>query len=222
MAVILCIETSSTLCSVAVSIEDKIYYKESPRAQAHAEVISGLIKEALHEAGLNFKDLDAVAVSGGPGSYTGLRIGTSTAKGLCFALQIPLISIDTLKIIAHAALVKGSKGFLWPMIDARRMEVYHAVYNDRLELVRSPESGIITEEGFMSFEPGQEMTMCGDGAPKAIGIVDVPYTEVVLNAAAMCALAKEAFQDQAFVDLTSFEPFYLKQANITGPAAAKS
>jgi tRNA threonylcarbamoyladenosine biosynthesis protein TsaB len=219
MPAILCIETSSQVCSVALTIPGHIFYKENPKAQAHAEALADLVKACLTEAGLQFKNLQAVAISEGPGSYTGLRIGTSLAKGLCFALKIPLIPINTLKIIAYAALQKGADDLIWPMIDARRMEVYHAVFDQELNMLTTVGNGIITDADFVPSVVNEQTSICGDGADKAQDILKLHLVPVDANAASMCQLAIQAYTNGQFADLVSFEPFYLKQANITSPGS---
>jgi tRNA threonylcarbamoyladenosine biosynthesis protein TsaB len=214
---ILCVETSSQVCSVALTTPGHIFYKESLKPQSHAETLAGLVKDCLEEAGIQFKDLQAIAISEGPGSYTGLRIGTSLAKGLCFALKIPLIPVSTLKIIAYSALQKGGNGHLWPMIDARRMEVYHAVFDRELNLLTPVSNGIITDADFIPSVVNQQTSICGDGAGKAQAILKLDLVPVHANASSMCQLALQAYANKEFADLVSFEPFYLKQANITSP-----
>ncbi len=216
MPSILCIETSAAICSVAIIHNDEIYASESPKIQAHAEVLSALSDECLSKAGISYNNIDAIAISEGPGSYTGLRIGTSTAKGLCFALNIPLIPISTLKTIAFAALERENlKGPIWPMIDARRMEVYHCLFNAQLEPLILINNGIITDNDFRPSEVTAQTVICGDGALKAKDILGLRYVDVYANASSMCKLALDAFQKSEFANLERFEPFYLKAANIT-------
>jgi len=215
MPTILCIETSSAICSVAIIHQGAIYTSKSTKSQAHAEILANLIQDNLKDAGIQIKDLQAIAISEGPGSYTGLRIGTSTAKGLCFALGIPLIPISTLKIIARAALEMGEWELIWPMMDARRMEVYHCVFNRQLNALSTVENGIITDEGFRPAIVTNDTLLCGDGAPKASEILHLPVADVHADAATMCLLAEDMYIAGKFADLEGFEPFYLKQANIT-------
>jgi tRNA threonylcarbamoyladenosine biosynthesis protein TsaB len=217
MPFILCIETSSAICSVALTDGEAKWCKESNKTQAHAEVLTSLIQDCLHEAEISFNQLNAIAISQGPGSYTGLRIGTSTAKGLCFALGIPLIAINTLKLIASAAVDRGSMHLVWPMIDARRMEVYHCVYDHQLNALTEMQNGIITEPGFRPELIDNRTVICGDGAAKAVDILQLPYVDVHAHAETMCSLAIQDYHSGFFVDLQSYEPFYLKQANITSP-----
>jgi tRNA threonylcarbamoyladenosine biosynthesis protein TsaB len=148
LAYILNIETATKNCSVALAKDGKtIISKEiAEEGYSHAERLHVFIEETVKEGGVTFQDLSAVAVSQGPGSYTGLRIGVSAAKGLCFALNIPLIAVDTLQVLASQA--KISKGFIVPMLDARRMEVYSAIFNSNFDKIRSVEAEIITEDSF--------------------------------------------------------------------------
>lgn len=176
-----------------------------------------LINSCIKTAGILKKQLHAVAISGGPGSYTGLRIGCSSAKGICYALNIPLIVIDTLKIIAFSAREKYvDTNYFWAMIDARRMEVYHAVFNLDLSQATTTTNGIITDENFI---PGIAKTdsviLCGDGAAKAAPVLSLRDADVMANARGMCILAKESYLNSEFADVAYYEPFYLKQANIT-------
>lgn len=220
MPVILCIESSYSLCSVAVIDGAQIYSKEGVAPQNHAETLMGLISECLLAAGISMRAIQAVAISDGPGSYTGLRIGSSTAKGICFALGIPLIPVETLKSIARAAAFRypEHKGLIWPMIDARRMEVYHSVYNAALEQLMPVSSGIIDAEGFRPDFIAADTLLCGDGAPKAAAFLQLKAIPVLPHAELLCAPALEAFEAGRFADLASYEPFYLKPANITKPS----
>ncbi|MES2619070.1 MAG: tRNA (adenosine(37)-N6)-threonylcarbamoyltransferase complex dimerization subunit type 1 TsaB [Bacteroidota bacterium] len=216
MPTILCIETSAALCSVVVVNNHQIYYAEERKHFAHAEVLTSLITTCISNAGITMKELNAVAISGGPGSYTGLRIGSSTAKGLCYALDIPLIALDTLQITTAAAQQKfpDTQQF-WAMTDARRMEVYHAVYDKDLQPLTTTVSGIITDANFRPDVINIDTLLCGDGAAKAVEHLQLKDAEVVANASAMCALAEQAYDAKHFADKAYYEPFYLKQANIT-------
>lgn len=216
MSNILCIETSAALCSAALTTGDNHFYFEESKPFAHAEVLTGLIQQCLEKSGIRATELHAVAISEGPGSYTGLRIGTSTAKGLCYALNIPLIALDSLSITAAAAREKyPAYDFYWAMTDARRMEVYHAVYDPSLQPVTTRINGIVTDTDFKPDMVTGHTILCGDGAAKATAFLKLKDAEVVANAAAMCHLAQEAFTAKLFADTAYFEPFYLKQANIT-------
>jgi tRNA threonylcarbamoyladenosine biosynthesis protein TsaB len=214
---ILCIESSHHICSVAISTNEKIFISESDIVQNHAESLMVLIQECLDQADLTLGDLSALAISSGPGSYTGLRIGTSTAKGICFALNIPLIAVDTLYSIAYGAVsletVSGS--LIWPMIDARRMEVYHRVYDSNLNAITEVTNGIIDEIGFVPELVQSNALLCGDGAVKAKSILGLKKINAVQHAKWLCKPAEEKYLKLDFVDLEKFEPFYLKFANIT-------
>jgi len=166
---ILNIETSTKNCSVSIAKEGKtIICKEiAEEGYSHAERLHIFIEESLKEAGLTYKDLSAIAVSQGPGSYTGLRIGVSAAKGLCFALDIPLIAVDTLKVLASQATI--SNGLIVPMIDARRMEVYSAVFNAEYEKLRDVQAEIINEDSFENLQ--ETIYFVGDCAEKCKAVL---------------------------------------------------
>jgi tRNA threonylcarbamoyladenosine biosynthesis protein TsaB len=210
---ILNIETATKNCSVALAKEGKtILCKEmAEEGYSHAERLHVFIEEIIKEAGITFQDLIAVAVSQGPGSYTGLRIGVSAAKGLCYALDIPLIAIDTLQVLASQAMVPN--GLIIPMLDARRMEVYSAIFFPNFESRRAVQAEIITEN---SFEELQEtLYFVGDCAEKCkpvltkdnfIFLGDIKYP----SAKEMSGLSFEKYQKNDAVDLAYFEPYYLK------------
>ncbi len=214
---ILCLETSSLVCSVSLATSKEMFHVKSGVIQNHAEVLMDLISECLQKANIQVKDLSAIAISDGPGSYTGLRIGSSTAKGLCFSSGIPLIGISTLKALANKAIEMTDKMYVWPMIDARRMEVYHAIYNRQLEIVRDVSNGIIDAEGFVPEGIDiQNVMICGDGGKKAAEFLKLDYIDIQPDASYLCELALEAYRKQEFQELSNYEPFYLKSANITG------
>lgn len=217
MPSILCIETSSNICSVAIEVNQELYFKESVSGFNHSEHLSSLIQSCLQSAEISLNKLDAIALSDGPGSYTGLRIGASTAKGICYALNIPLIAISTLKSIALAckSIEKDFSGLYWPMIDARRMEVYHSVYDNELNELYQPINGVITDEGFNRFTERKDILLCGDGAMKAKEILNLKAIDVSAHAKYLCKLAQIAFEKNEFQNIESYQPFYLKQANIT-------
>ncbi|MNR08045.1 tRNA threonylcarbamoyladenosine biosynthesis protein TsaB [compost metagenome] len=177
----------------------------------------------MDSAGLKYEELDAVAVSKGPGSYTGLRIGVSTAKGLCFALDKPLIAIDTLQMMAEgfAAQQPENKGLICSMIDARRMEVFTAVFDHQLNHISPVEAKIIDEQSFEGLLTDQTITFIGDGAAKCREVLSherASFLESNFNSAAhMSRLALEAFQAGNFEDVAYFEPFYLKDFVLTTP-----
>lgn len=225
MGKILNIETATRVCSVALSENGSlITIQESQSKNSHAEQITIFSEQVIYKAGINFKDLDAIAISKGPGSYTGLRIGVSTAKGFCYSLDIPLISVGTLPALAHGMIQKvtgenkNPEDFLYcPMIDARRMEVYTAVYNHKLEEVQKVEAKIITQDSFAKwFQKGKQIIFFGDGAlkckPVLSGNPGAIFTEeeFMPSASYMTSLAEEKFQKKEFEDVAYFEPFYLK------------
>ncbi|HCN82524.1 MAG TPA: tRNA (adenosine(37)-N6)-threonylcarbamoyltransferase complex dimerization subunit type 1 TsaB [Sphingobacteriaceae bacterium] len=225
MALILQLETATTSCSVALSLDGKtIAFRELSERNAHASHITLFIREVLEKAGRTMDELEAVAVSVGPGSYTGLRIGVSTAKGLCFALNIPLIGIETLKTMTAGLISSGSHntGNLYcPMIDARRMEVYTAVYNNQLNTVVDIQAKILDSDSFGDLLATNKIIFFGDGAFKCAGIFNNPnaiiLTDFVNSAKDMSGLVLEKFKKQNFEDVAYFEPFYLKDFLVLKP-----
>lgn len=214
--VILCLETSSSRCSVALYKEGICHHLADEKTQNHAEVLMDMIQSVCQKAQIALKDLSAIAISGGPGSYTGLRIGSSTAKGLCFALDIPLIAISTLEALASQAVAISDAEIVWPMIDARRMEVYHGLYDRSLNLLQPVTNAIVTEEDFKpDLTVGKKLVLCGDGAAKASEYLGLTDLNIQTDASFLCNLAVKAFNNREFVDLGAYEPFYLKSANIT-------
>ena len=220
---ILCLETSTAVCSVSlVDNGNVIALRESLDGQNHAEKITIFIDEVMKEAGVAYKDLDAVATSMGPGSYTGLRIGVSAAKGLCYAMEKPLIAIDTLAAMANGFVSNQLSTFsfqlstiLCPMIDARRMEVYTAFFNEKLEKISDTEALIVDENSFMELKQNNHLYLFGDGADKLADLFENEDNITVVekfhcSAAYMAKLADEAFKNKQFVDVAYFEPFYLK------------
>ena len=221
---ILCLETSTAVCSVSlVDNGNVVALRESLDGQNHAEKITIFIDEVMKEAGVAYKDLDAVATSMGPGSYTGLRIGVSAAKGLCYAMEKPLIAIDTLAAMANGfvsnqqptANSQQPTAILCPMIDARRMEVYTAFFNEKLEKISDTEALIVDENSFMELKQNNHLYLFGDGADKLANLFENEDNITVVekfhcSAAYMAKLADEAFKNKQFVDVAYFEPFYLK------------
>jgi tRNA threonylcarbamoyladenosine biosynthesis protein TsaB len=225
MVLILCIETTSTNCSVALASESGGYLndfsvehcldlmEDQSDSYSHGELLHVYIKEILERHQLTTEDLDAVAISKGPGSYTGLRIGVASAKGLCYVLDIPLISIDTLQSLSLQATTSG---LVIPMVDARRMEVYSAVYSngDQEEEVKAV---VLEEESFESYLSLGEVTIIGTGALKfkeLNGDTKNVYQDALSTALTMCDLAMEAYKKSETVkDIAYFEPFYLKEFN---------
>lgn len=215
MARILLIETSTSVLSVALAQDGTVAHERvctQPRMQA--SLTAPLVKEVLDQAGLSVKDCDAVCVSSGPGSYTGLRVGVSTAKGLAFGASIPLIAIGTLDILVAGALEESApKGHLVPMIDARRMEVYTAVYSGEGQRLTEVESKIIGPESFADELAKGEVLFVGDGALKCKDVITHPnarFQEAFPLARHMAKLAQKAFDEDKFENLAYFEPFYLK------------
>ena len=215
MAIILHLETATTNCSVSISKDDQIVVlKENNAASySHSEQLHVFIKEALKEASLSFSDLDAVAISKGPGSYTGLRIGVSAAKGICFSLDIPLISIPTLQSMARQVDLKPGE-LVIPALDARRMEVYSCVYNNNYQEVRKTRAEIINEESFVEYLGENEVYVVGSGAEKCRGVLQHPnfvFNEsVVPSAKDMASITLQKYETGQFEDVAYFEPYYLK------------
>jgi tRNA threonylcarbamoyladenosine biosynthesis protein TsaB len=225
MSKILNIETSTTVCSVSISENGACKcFRENFNGNNHSELIGVFVQGVLAEACLEPQNLDAVALSIGPGSYTGLRIGTSFAKGLCYGADIPLITIPTLKIIAQNAKEKfdiEDDAFLCPMIDARRMEVYCCFYDKALNEVRETQPEIINENSFAEILQNKKVYFCGNGAAKCKAFIThenaIFIDEVYPLATSMIALAEDAYNKQNFADVAYFEPFYLKAAHVTMP-----
>lgn len=220
MAVILSIETSAMSCSACASVDGELIVNRiKPDGRNHSELLGVFIDEIITELENKNLKLDAVAVSAGPGSYTGLRIGVSTAKGICYGYDIPLISIPTLQLIANTA-EKESKieGTYIPMIDARRMEVYTAKY--KAGKVISDEVALIVDETSYREELTTEtLVFCGDGSGKCKDVITSNNAQfvddVIATAENMIPLAENAFNNQEFVDLAYFEPNYLKAFQTT-------
>lgn len=216
MPLILQIETATTSCSVALALNGEVIaVKELNERNIHASHITLFIEEVMAAAGRSLRELDAVAVSMGPGSYTGLRIGVSTAKGLCYALDIPLIAINTLDAMASAKAQQGDSRTLYcPMIDARRMEVYLAVYDSEGNTILPVEAKIIEGNSFAEMLDGNKMVFFGDGAEKCRDVLTHPNAEVLIDftnsASHLSTLALQKFESEAFEDVAYFEPFYLK------------
>ena len=229
---ILHIETATDICSVALSEgENLLALRESGAERNHATLLNRFIRECVEEAGRELKDLNAVAVSKGPGSYTGLRIGVSTAKGLAYALQVPLLSCLTLENMAHAAMTLENYGslagqygpeiLLCPMLDARRMEVYSAIYTPSFKLVRQVSAEIIDQNSFKDFLDRGPLIFFGNGSPKCKEVIQHPgalFMEGVQpSAAAMTGPVLEKYRASEFEDVAYFEPFYLKDFVATIP-----
>ncbi|MBP9017239.1 MAG: tRNA (adenosine(37)-N6)-threonylcarbamoyltransferase complex dimerization subunit type 1 TsaB [Paludibacteraceae bacterium] len=221
---ILHIETSTQVCSVALSNGTECIFSKFTNEEGmnHAKLLNGFIAEAMNVLNNDFHSLNAVAVSSGPGSYTGLRIGVSTAKGLCYGLNIPLISIGTLDIMAVAALnsINEKDALLCPMLDARRMEVYAAIYNTDLEVVRPVAADIVDNSTYKEILDQNSVYFFGNGMNKCKPLLQQHahayfIDEVFPLAENMVPLALKAYQQKQFVDTAYFEPFYLKEFQTT-------
>jgi tRNA threonylcarbamoyladenosine biosynthesis protein TsaB len=214
MALILNIETATKVCSVSLGKDGNELATiefNSPN-YSHAEKLNSLIIQLLKEAAIKLSDLDAVAVSEGPGSYTGLRIGTSTAKGLCYGLDIPLIAINSLKALAR--LVKAPNGLLCPLFDARRMEVYAAIYSKDLDVVLPTKAIVIDADSFQEYLANGPVCFFGPGADKCKAVLGdenaIFLPEMEVSARGMIGLSEQKFNQNQFEDTAYFEPFYLK------------
>lgn len=220
MSYILCVETATEICSIALLQDDVlIALEENHEGNSHASQITILIEAVMKKAGIELKQLDAIAVSKGPGSYTGLRVGVSTAKGLCYALTIPLIGINTLNSLANGFIHQypqfiNAQSLFIPMLDARRMEVYCAVFNNKIEVIKETEAKIIDEHSFNDLPQALALYFFGSGALKCKPVVSHPNAffveDIVCSAANMNKIAFELFNKKQFEDVAYFEPFYLK------------
>lgn len=214
MAYILNIETATTNCSVSLSKNGKtILLKEDYNNNySHAERLHIYIDAVLNEAGITSKDLDAVAVSKGPGSYTGLRIGVSAAKGLCFALDKPLVSVSTLEALAHQVIYND--GVIVAMLDARRMEVYSAIFDSKYHQIRETEAQIIDADSFNSYLQEGKVYFIGNGVEKTKTLINHPNAvfieDKLPSANEMSFLAYNKFKIMDTEDVAYFEPYYLK------------
>ena len=217
MATILCIETATKNCSVALSVNGNVIalqednLKNEPGKHfSHAEKLQGYITQVLDQANISKNDLQAIAVSKGPGSYTGLRIGVSAAKGLCYALDIPLLAISTLGSLASQ--VTGS--VVVPMLDARRMEVYSAVFSSEMDQIRDIQAQIITQDSFNTYLNQGMVTFIGDGVEKFEAVCAHPNAVFIKNAlpsaSQMAQIATLKFTQNDTQDVAYFEPYYLK------------
>ena len=209
---IILIETSTALCSAALAENGVITsYKESSAPKAHASLTAVFIKEMLEERGLTIADCDAVCVSMGPGSYTGLRVGVSTAKGLCFGSGKPLLAVGTLDTLVAQA--ESDAKFIIPMVDARRMEVYTAVFENGRQMTETTPV-IIDENSFFEYLEQGPCLFIGDGAGKCADVIKHPnahFCQCQPKASAMLEPAMKAYKEKRFEDVAYFEPFYLKE-----------
>jgi len=213
LSTILCIETASTNCSVAIGVNGKLLAlkEDYDSSYSHAERLHNFIKDILAENKLELSDLDAIAVSKGPGSYTGLRIGVSAAKGLCFSLDLPLISVATLTSLANQV---ENEGTIIPMMDARRMEVYTAVFDKDKNQIEDTSAKILDAESYKKYLDEQIVYFIGSGVEKFKKICEHPnarYIEDKLpSSSQMVSLATIKHKKSDFEDVAYFEPYYLK------------
>ena len=229
---ILCLETATPSCSVALVHNGEVLaFEEDPKGQNHSEKITLFIDSVMKKAGISYNDLDAVAVSMGPGSYTGLRIGVSTAKGICYAVSKPLIAVETLHAMAFGGLSVISTDavssvisterserrnlLLIPAIDARRMEVYAAIFDENINKIKDTEAVIIDENSFADLKKDHHLYLFGDGADKCAEVFANDDKTTVIkdfycSAKYMNVIAQQKLDNKDFVDVAYFEPFYLK------------
>lgn len=222
MALILCIETGTDICSVGLSRDGELVsLRESDEGRDHAKRVGVFVDELLRETGIAPDELDAIAVGMGPGSYTGLRIGVSFAKGMCYGLQIPLVAVGSLDALAEVAIEDNEAGILdvkdWndavlcPMVDARRMEVYTRLFNAAGEPLSEVSAEIVTEESFAEWRKGRQLVIFGNGAAKCREILpDATYVNITPSARGLARLAEQRLQEGKTEDIAYFEPFYLK------------
>jgi|SaaInl6LU_22_DNA_1037377.scaffolds.fasta_scaffold00891_16 tRNA threonylcarbamoyladenosine biosynthesis protein TsaB len=224
MAYIIQLETTTKQCSVALSYNGNCISKKVLLAEhfSHDEKLHVFIEEVLQEASVGFSELDAVAISKGPGSYTGLRIGVAAAKGLCFALDLPLIGIHTLELMVQPFIGKAEYVFFIPMLDARRMEVYTAVFDNSKTWIQETNALVLEAQSFYDLIGDSPCLVFGNGASKFKTLqpkINAHFTETVSYPSAedMSRLAWLEFQKKNFEDLATFEPFYLKDFQTTPP-----
>lgn len=218
MAYILHLETSTKVCSVAISCDGSVldYQTENAQDFVHSERLNGLIQDLLIRNDLNFNSLDSVSISSGPGSYTGLRIGVSTAKGLCYALNIPLITIDSLSALAHFARsqMETINALLLSMIDARRMEAYTALYDSNMYTLNPVSADIFDAEYLSELDTNQKILIVGDAQQKCKALwgerKNLHFTDLEADARGQVEPAYKKFVNQEFADLVYFEPQYFK------------
>jgi tRNA threonylcarbamoyladenosine biosynthesis protein TsaB len=232
MAKILNIETATSLCSVVLSVDGlPLAKREIHEEKSHAAKLTAFIEEILYETGLHMNELDAVAVGKGPGSYTGLRIGVSTAKGLCYGAGIPLIAVNTLNILIKQVQISGTldqvvfpdreRALLCPMIDARRMEVFTCITNCSGEEIEPVEAKIIDSSSYQHLLSQHTMIFFGSGMEKCQNVLSHPHAFFISgiqpHSEALALLAEDSFNKGALENIAYFEPFYLKDFIATTP-----
>ena len=230
MALILNIETSTEVCSVVLARDGVVIQsRENLTGQNHARLVTVLISELLSASDITIDQIDAVAVSGGPGSYTGLRIGVSVAKGICYASNLALIAVTSLEAMAHYVIhnlknyqLPETENFLFcPMIDARRMEVYTALYDKNGTQIRKIQADIVDHQSYLSYLENNTILFFGNGSSKCRDAVTHPnavfISGIITSAKNMIPLAERDFRTQKFVDVAYYEPFYLKDFVATIP-----
>ena len=219
MSCILHIETSTNVCSVAVSEDGKVIFDKADRTgNNHAEALGSFVDEAMSFADSHAIPLDAVAVSSGPGSYTGLRIGVSMAKGVCYALNLPLLSVPTLELMCVPVLLRNEEiedeALLCPMIDARRMEVYAALYDRALKPVRGIQADVVDADTYRQWPEDRPVYFFGNGAAKCMDTINHPNAHLIEGiepvAKWMMPLAERKMLNDIHEDVAYFVPYYLK------------
>jgi tRNA threonylcarbamoyladenosine biosynthesis protein TsaB len=223
VAYILSIETSTTNCSVSLSFEGEtlVLKEDYDNNYSHAERLHVYIDQVLKQADIISSQLDAIAVSKGPGSYTGLRIGVSAAKGLCFALGKPLIAISTLEALSRQ--VKTKEGIIIPMLDARRLEVYSAIFDNGYNRLRETQAQVLNEDSFKSYLEDSKVTFIGNGVSKTKGLINhknaIFIEDKLPSANEMSQLAYSKYKKNDIEDVAYFEPYYLKDFVALKPKA---
>ena len=222
MSLILCIETGTDICSVGVARDGELVsLRESDEGRDHAKKVGVFVDELLRETGISPDELDAVAVGMGPGSYTGLRIGVSFAKGLCYGLGIPLVAVGSLDAMAAVAIEDNDAGILdvdnWenavlcPMVDARRMEVYTRLFDAKGNALSDVTAEVVTEQTFANVRRERQLVMFGNGAAKCREVLhDATYINITPSARGLARLAEQRLSAGQTEDIAYFEPFYLK------------
>ena len=222
MALILCIETGTDICSVGLSRDGELVsLRESVEGRDHAKRVGVFVDELLRENGIAPDELEAIAVGMGPGSYTGLRIGVSFAKGMCYGLQIPRVAVGSLDALAEVAIEDNEAGILnvenWdnavlcPMVDARRMEVYTQMFSPQGEPLNEVSAEIVAPESFAEWRKERQLVIFGNGAAKCCEVLpDATYIDITPSARGLARLAEQRLQQGKTEDIAYFEPFYLK------------